>query len=88
MFLYSLDVAGTGRRSLEFHGIGHMDTVETGTFWSLSASQLSIIWSLFIRLILLESYCIKNVHVSMYVQSTLSKMDVFWTGTSVCPGES
>ena len=32
MFLYSLDVAGTGRRSLEFHGIGHMDTVETGTF--------------------------------------------------------
>ena len=32
MFLYSLDMAGTGRRSLEFHGIGHMDTVETGTF--------------------------------------------------------
>ena len=32
VFLYSLDKAGTGRRSLEFHGIGHMDTVETGTF--------------------------------------------------------
>ena len=38
--------------------------------------------------ILLESYCIKNVHVSMYVQSTLSKTDIFRTGTSVCPGES
>ena len=88
MFLYSLDMAGTGRRSLEFHGIGHMDTVETGTFWSLSASQLSIIWSLFTRLILLESYCIKNVYVSMYVQSTLSKMEIFRTSTFVCPGES
>ena len=32
LLLYSLDMAGTGRRSLEFHGIGHMDTVETGTF--------------------------------------------------------
>ena len=29
LLLYSLDMAGTGRRSLEFHGIGHMDTVET-----------------------------------------------------------
>ena len=24
----------------------------------------------------------------MYVQSTLSKTDIFWTSTSVCPGES
>ena len=32
LLLCSLDMAGTGRRSLEFHGIGHMDIVETGIF--------------------------------------------------------
>ena len=32
VFSYSLDMAGTGKRSFNLHGIGHMDTVETGTF--------------------------------------------------------
>ena len=36
----------------------------------------------------MESFCIKNVYVSMYVRSTLSKMEIFRTSTFVCPGES
>ena len=37
-----LDVAGTGKSFVEFHGIGHMDIVKTDVFSSLSASEFII----------------------------------------------